>query len=281
MSRRLCLQEGGFRRSESSTLRFVGEPHSFGLRPTSDGEHSVRAILCTSKKGGSGKTSVCVNLAAAYAQGTRTLLVDLDPQADASAWFGIEDSGEALADALAGGCGLGPAIHTTPFGVDVAAGGEALGYLNGPVSRDAVRVALDSVRSRRYANVLIDCPPSLNPLVLAAWCAAGDAVGLVPVDGPAAFRAVTRLRNAWEDAGLDPVRLRVVLTRFDRRRLLDQALANEAETLLGEAVLQSRIRESIVLAESSGWHRPLIVHAPRHPLTEDIRSVAREVSDVA
>ena len=240
----------------------------------------MRTILCTNRKGGSGKTAICVNLAAAYAQGTRTLLIDLDPQADASAWFGIEDSGAALADALAGRSELGPSIHATPFGVDVAAGGEALGYLKGSVARDAVRMALESVQRRRYANVLIDCPPALCPMVLAAWSASADAIGLVPVDGPAAFRAVGRLRHAWEDAGLDASRLRMVLTRYDRRRLLDQALAAEAEALLGGALLRSRIRESIVVPESAGWHRPLVVHAPRHPLTKDMRAVAREVSDV-
>jgi chromosome partitioning protein len=239
----------------------------------------VTTILCTNRKGGAGKTAVAVNIAAAYAQGTRTLLIDLDPQGDASAWLGIEDSGEALADALAGRTGLGPAIKATPSGVDVAAGGEALGYLSG-VGRDAVRAAVESVRVRRYRNVLIDCPPSLSPLVLAAWCVAEDVIGLVPVDGPAAFRAVTRLRNAWDDAGLDLSRLRVVLTRHDRRRLLDQALVRQAESLLGGAVLQSRIRESVVVPESAGWHRPLVLHAPRHAVAEDFRAVAREVSDV-
>lgn len=240
----------------------------------------MKIILCTNRKGGSGKTSICVNLAAAYAQGTRTLLVDLDPQADASAWLGVEDSGAALADAIAGRAALGPAIHTTPYGVDVAAGGEAMGYLNCNVGREALRVALESVRSRRYAKVLIDCPPALGPVVLAAWSAVADAVALVPVDGPAALRAVNRLRHAWEDANLDTTRLRVVLTRYDRRRLLDQALAAQAKALVGDALLQARVRESIVVPESAGWKRPLVVHAPRHPLTDDMRCVAREVADV-
>jgi chromosome partitioning protein len=240
----------------------------------------MKTLICSNRKGGSTKSTIAVNVAAAYAQGTRTLLIDLDAQGDASTWLGVEESGEALADALSGRVGLEAAIRTTPAGIDVAAGGEALGYLSNSVGPDAVRVAINSVRSRRYGYVVIDCPPALSSIVLAGWRAAPDAVVLIPVDGPAALRAVGRFRNAWLDAGLDESRLRVVLTRFDRRRLLDQALAKEAEATMPGAVLKSRVRESVIVPESAGWRRPLVIHAPLHPLTEDIRCVAREVADV-
>lgn len=232
----------------------------------------------TNRKGGSSKTTLAVNLAAAWAQGQRTLLLDLDEQGDASAWLGVEDTGEALADALAGRTGLDTAIRATEAGVDVAPAGEALGYVADGLRPDAVRRALDSVRDRGYRVVVLDCPPSLSRVVLAAWQAAPEVRALVPVDGPTALRAVGRLRHAWEDAGLDPARMRIVLTRHDGRRVLDRELARQAVALHGDAVLESRIRESVIVGESAGWRRPLLLHAPTHPVTEDLRRVAREVA---
>lgn len=81
-------------------------------------------VVTTNRKGGSSKTTLAVSLAAAWAQGQRTLLVDLDEQGDASVWLGVEDTGEGLADALAGRTALETAIrasrrtHPTPPGPD-------------------------------------------------------------------------------------------------------------------------------------------------------------------
>ena len=236
-------------------------------------------IAMSNHKGGSGKTSLAVNVAAAYGQGQPTLLIDLDPQADASAAMGInDDTGEALANALMGRVRLDAAIRTTEWGVDVAPGGEAVGRIVDSVSPDAVRTAIASVRSRRYRVIVIDCPPALSRLVLAAWRAAPDAITVLPVDNPSALRAVRRFRGAWGDAGLDPSRLRVVLTRFDERRVIDKKLAEEAREA-PEILIEARIRESVVVPESAAWQKPLIAFAPRHALTEDVRRVARELAN--
>ena len=236
-------------------------------------------IAMSNHKGGSGKTSLAVNVAAAYGQGQPTLLIDLDPQADASAAMGInDDTGEALADALMGRVRLDAAIRTTEWGVDVAPGGEAVGRIVDSVSPDAVRTAIASVRSRRYRVIVIDCPPALSRLVLAAWRAAPDAITVLPVDNPSALRAVRRFRAAWGEAGLDPSRLRVVLTRFDERRVIDRKLAEEAREA-PEILIEARIRESVVVPESAAWQKPLIAFAPRHALTEDVRRVARELAN--
>lgn len=238
-------------------------------------------LAVSGRKGGVGKSSLALNIAAAYGQGQKTLLIDLDPQADASASLGIEDSsGDMLADALKGRTSLETAIRATPWGVDVAPGGEALSYVADCLGPDAVRIAIGSVRTRRYRNVVIDCPPALNRLVLAGWRAAPDTIAVIPVDGPAALRAISRFQNAWEAAGLDPSRLRIVLTRFDRRRVLDRALAGEIHEKMPHLLLDSRIRESVIVPESAAWRKPLVVHAPTHALTEDIRRVARELADV-
>lgn len=236
-------------------------------------------IAMSNHKGGSGKTSLAVNVAAAYGQGQPTLLIDLDPQADASAAMGInDDTGEALANALMGRVRLYAAIRTTELGVDLAPGGEAVGRIVDSVSPDAVRTAIASVRSRRYRVIVIDCPPALSRLVLAAWRAAPDAITVLPVDNPSALRAVRRFRGAWGEAGLDPSRLRVVLTRFDERRVIDKKLAEEAREA-PEILIEARIRESVIVPESAAWQKPLIAFAPRHALTEDVRRVARELAN--
>lgn len=242
----------------------------------SSGIH-VTTYLVSNRKGGSGKTAIAVNLAALYAQAMPVLLVDLDTQGDASAWLGIHETGESLADALTGRTGLADAIRETEAGVDVAPAGEAIDLVAERVRSDSVRRAIDSVADR-YGAVVIDCPPALSPLVIAAFRAGPTVRALVPVDGPRALAGVARLRYAWEDAGLGLADLRVVLTRHDRRRVLDRAIADQAADRYGDAVLGSRIRESVIVSESASWCRPLVLHAPTHPVTGDFRALAREVS---
>jgi len=194
-------------------------------------------LIVTSRKGGTAKTTIATNLAASFAQeGRRTLLLDLDPQGDASAWLGIDDTGEALADALTGRGSLQDAIRPTEAEVDVAPAGEALDGIADSVAPGAVGDALASIRAR-YDAVLVDCPPALTGLVLSDYHATAEVRALVPVDGPQALRAVGRLRHAWEHAGLDPGRMRLVVTRYDRRRILDRGVDRQAREIYGTAVL--------------------------------------------
>lgn len=236
-------------------------------------------VIGTNRAGGSGKTSVAVNLAALWGQGQKTLVIDLDEQGDASSWLGVEDTGEALADALTGRTGLAGAIHTTACGVDLAPAGEALSYVADRVQLDGVRNALDSVRHRGYGVIVIDCPPSLRRIVHAAWLAGPAVRAVVPVDSPKALRGVARLRHAWEDAGLDARAMRIAVVRHDGRRVLDRALDRKARELYGATVLTASIRESVVVSESAAWHNPLVLHAPTHPVTDDFRRLAREVAN--
>lgn len=238
----------------------------------------MKVCLTTNRAGGSCKTSVAVNLAALWGQGHRTLLIDIDEQGDASAGLGVEDTGEALADALVGRASFEAAIRTSECGIDVAPAGEALSHVADRVQPDAIRRALESVRHRGYHAVVIDCPPSLRRIVHAAWLAAPEAWAVVPVDGPKGLRGVARLRHAWEDAGLDLEDMRIVLVRHDGRRNLDRELERQARRMYGPAVLESRIRESVIVGESAAWRQPLVLYAPTHPVTDDFRQLAREVA---
>ena len=234
--------------------------------------------LVSNRKGGSGKTSIAVNLAALYAQAMPVLLLDLDTQGDASAWLGVHDTGEALADALMGRVGLDGVIRETEAGVDVAPAGEAIDHVAERVREDSVRRALASVDGHRYGAIVIDCPPALSPLVTAAFRADREIRVIVPIDGPQALAKAARLRFAWEDAGLDTADMRFVLTRHDGRRVLDRAIAEQTADRYGDAVLRTRIRESVIVSESASWRRPLVLHAPTHPVTDDFRALAREVA---
>jgi chromosome partitioning protein len=234
-------------------------------------------VLSTIRKGGAGKSALAANLAAVWAQGQPTLLIDLDTQGDASTWLDVQGTGEALADALAGRCGLDRAIRTSACGVDVAVGGEGLGFVAETVGPNAVSRAIASVQGRGYRVVVIDCPASLSQIVFAGWWASPEAIPLVPVEGPGALRGVTHLVDAWEDARLDPSRLRPVLVRHDARRVLDRAIDKQARALFPGA-LESRIRDSVVVGESAARRQPLITYAPRHPVAEDFRRLAREVA---
>lgn len=232
-------------------------------------------ITTTNRKGGSGKTALAVNLAACYSETGRCLLIDLDTQADASNQYGIEDSGGSLAEALAGKASLDAAIRETAANVDVVPAGEALGRINESVRPDILRRLLESVRHRGYSTVIIDCAPALDSLTAAAWQVSD--IALVPVDGPAGLRGVAKLRHAFEDLRLDSSRIRVVLTRYDGRRVLDRTIADQARGLYGEAVLESKVRESIIVSESAAWRVPLVLHAPAHRVTDDFRRLAREI----
>jgi cellulose biosynthesis protein BcsQ len=114
---------------------------------------------------------------------------------------------------------LADAIHPTRFGVDVAPSGEAISFVADAVHLDSVSRALTSVQHLNYDVVVIDCGPTLRPLVHAAWLAAPNIRAVVPVDSPKGLQAVARLRHAWEDAGLDLDAMQIALVRHDDRRV--------------------------------------------------------------
>jgi chromosome partitioning protein len=237
----------------------------------------MKVVVATNNKGGSTKSALASNLAACWGQGQRTLLVDLDEQGDASMWLGVEDTGERLANALTRRGSLADAVVATPSGVDVAPGGEALGHIAGSVTPDAVTTALAAGSVTDYAFVVIDCPPSLSRIVRSAWCVP-NAYGLIPVDGPAALKGAARVFRMWTEWGLGADQLHVVLVRQDGRRLIHRALEEQARSIYGDAVLRTKVRDSVIVPESSGWRRPLVLHAPEHKVTADMRRLAQEVS---
>lgn len=229
-------------------------------------------ITTTNLKGGSGKTTLAVNLASVFAETCRTLLVDLDTQADASLSLNVEDSGQGLKDVLSGGVVLKDAVVPTAAGFDLIPAGEAVGRVVPHVRPDTLLGQRRSLES--YEVVVIDCPPGLGTLVSAAWAVAD--VALVPVDGPEALRAVVRLEQAWHDLHLDAQRIRVVPNRINRHRVLDREILRQARARYDGRVL-APVRESVVVRESAAWRKPVSEHEPSHAVTGDLRRLGQEV----
>jgi chromosome partitioning protein len=213
-------------------------------------------LIGTGRAGGSGKTTICVNLAAIWGQDRKVLMIDLDEQGDSSRGYGVHDTGEALASALMGRTGLADAIHATRFGVDVAPAGEALSFVADAVQPDSVSRALAGVQHLNYDVVVIDCGPTLRPLVHAAWSAAPNIRAVVPVDSPKSLQAVARLRHAWEDAGLDLDAMRIALIRHDPRRVLDRELERQAREMYAESKWRGwdRVKPDQIRGTQAAFH---------------------------
>jgi chromosome partitioning protein len=223
------------------------------------------------QKGGVGKTTTAVNLAACLAaSGQRILLFDLDPQANATSGLGVEKTeGGSAYHALLGQGTLAEKIKPTAF--------ERLSLIPSEVDLCGVDVELARAEHHlhRVANalaplrdsgqfdlILVDCPPSLGILTLNAFVAA-DGV-LVPLQceyyALEGISMMNRVLTQLRDAGVNP-RLQifgVVMTMFDARTKLSNEVVNEVRNLLGDRVFETMIPRSTKLAEAPSFGKPII-----------------------
>jgi chromosome partitioning protein len=238
--------------------------------------HLIRAvptkvIAVANQKGGVGKTTTSVNLAACLAAiGQRVLLFDLDPQANATSGVGLEKiEGASAYRALLGEGGLLEKIKPTaydrleliPSEVDLCAADIELARLENHLQR--LTLALKPVlESGRFDVVLIDCPPSLGILTLNAFTAC-DGI-LVPLQceyyALEGISMMTRVVGQLHVASLNP-RLAifgVVMTMFDGRTKLSNEVVGEVRNQLGEKVFETVIPRSTKLAEAPSFGQPII-----------------------
>jgi len=231
-----------------------------------------RIITIANQKGGVGKTTTAINLATALAAiGERVLIVDLDPQGNASTGLGIDRKDRRVSsyDLLVGEAGVRETAQqtTVPNLFIVPSTMDLLG-IEMEIAQQSDRVfklkkALASEEAFEFSYIILDCPPSFNLLTMNAMAAAHSV--LVPLQ--CEFFALEGLSQLLET--VDQVRRTVnprldiqgiVLTMFDARNNLAQQVVNDVRTHLGEKVYHTLIPRNVRVSEAPSYGKPAILY---------------------
>ncbi|MEI7478651.1 MAG: ParA family protein [bacterium] len=249
----------------------------------------MRIIAIVNQKGGSGKTTTSINLAATLAaSGRRVLLVDLDPQFSATQWMDISNVGRGVFDLLADpemtptqslirstSCENVSIIPSSPWlvGAEKALAGQ-------PGAEQCLREKLDELTDKEFDYVLIDCPPTLGVLTVNALNAAREL--LVPVE--CHVMGLHGLAQLMKTVDLVKKRLNphlricgIVACRVDRRTRHGKEVVEILRERFATETFKTEIRENVRLAECPSQGVPITVYAPTSPGAEDFRSLAKEL----
>ena len=245
----------------------------------------AKIVAIGNQKGGVGKTTSCVNLAAALkAAGQRILLCDFDPQANATSGMGVDKTvSNGIYDVLINSVETEKAIVRTSYG-DVLPSSKALAgggveMIEMADRQFLLRSALDAVRED-YDYIFVDCPPSLELLTLNALCAADSL--LVPLQGEYyALEGLSQLWNTVERIGVDlNPGLRVsgmLLTMADKRTKLSEEVESEVRSHFPDHTFDTVIPRSVRISEAPSYGQTVVTYDPRNVGTIAYRKAALEL----
>ena len=249
-----------------------------------------KIVSFSNQKGGVGKTTTCVNMAAYLASfGKKVLLVDIDPQGNATTGMGFSKSSlkKSVYNVLIDDERASDNILTTeaenldllPSNIDLAGAEVELVYKK---SREKVlKNALAEVRDR-YDYILIDCPPSLGLLTINSLAAA-DAV-IIPIQSE--YYALEGLSQLMNSISLVKQHLNpalevdgVVMTMYDSRSLISKQIAEEIRKFFTKRVFEIVVPRNIRLVEASSYGKPIMLHDPKCTGARAYKALTQEYLD--
>jgi chromosome partitioning protein len=249
----------------------------------------MKIVAIANQKGGVGKTTTAVNLGAALAEtGHRILIIDLDPQANATSSFGLQAVEQtSLYEPLLGEASISERIFPTereglfivPSDLDLAGAEVEIARMANHLTRLA-----ETLRplhaDETFDFVLLDCPPSLGILMTNALAAADELLTPIQCEYFAleGLVKIVRLIEQVRDSGANK-RLElggIVMTMFDARTNLSEQVVSEVRQHFGERVYQTVIPRSVRLSEAPSFGKSILEYAPSGTAAEAYRALARE-----